>query len=72
MVSGGEGQEHGHLEELRRDPIALMRRVRHECGDVGRFRLAERDVVLLTGAEANEPTSERPRSSWTRPRPTPS
>ena len=53
QVSGGE-QEHGHLEELRRDPIGLMRRVRQECGDVGQFRLADRDVVLLTGAEANE------------------
>jgi sterol 14-demethylase len=53
QVSGGEG-EHGHLEELRVDPIALMRRVRDECGDVGQFRLADRDVVLLTGAEANE------------------
>ena len=53
QVSGGEG-EHGHLEELRVDPIALMRRVRDECGDVGQFRLAHRDVVLLTGAEANE------------------
>ena len=52
-VSGGEG-EHGHLEELRVDPIALMRRTRQECGDVGEFRLADRDVVLLTGAEANE------------------
>ncbi len=53
QVSGGEG-EHGHLDELRVDPIGLMRRVRTECGDVGQFRLAERDVVLLTGAEANE------------------
>ncbi len=53
QVSGGQG-EHGHLEELRVDPIALMRRVRDECGDVGQFRLADRDVVLLTGAEANE------------------
>ncbi len=53
QVSGGEG-EHGHLDELRVDPIALMRRVREECGDVGQFRLADRDVVLLTGAEANE------------------
>ena len=52
-VSGGEG-EHGHLEELRVDPIALMRRTREECGDVGQFRLADRDVVLFTGAEANE------------------
>jgi len=53
LVSGGE-DEHGHLEELRRDPIGLMSRVRAECGDVGQFRLADRDVVLLTGAEANE------------------
>jgi sterol 14alpha-demethylase len=52
LVSGGAGD--GHLEELRRDPIALMRRVRHECGDVGRFDLAGRPVILLSGAEANE------------------
>ena len=44
----------GHLEELRRDPIALMRRVRDECGDVGRFDLAGRPVILLSGAGANE------------------
>jgi sterol 14-demethylase len=44
----------GDLEELRHDPIGLMRRVRAECGDVGTFRLAGRDVVLLTGADANE------------------
>ncbi|HUA95067.1 MAG TPA: cytochrome P450, partial [Acidimicrobiales bacterium] len=53
MVSGGAG-ENAHLDELRRDPIALMRRVREECGDVGRFRIGQRDVVLVTGAEANE------------------
>jgi sterol 14alpha-demethylase len=52
LVSGGE--EGGHLEELRSDPIALMRRVRAECGDVGRFDLAGRPVILLSGAEANE------------------
>ncbi|WP_127781889.1 cytochrome P450 [Rhodococcus sp. X156] len=52
-VSGGQ-TEHGHLDELRTDPIALMRRVREECGDVGTFQLAERNVVLLSGAEANE------------------
>ncbi|WP_405137939.1 cytochrome P450 [Nocardia sp. NBC_01388] len=52
-VSGGGG-EHGHLEEFRTDPIALMRRVRAECGDVGSFELAGRDVILLSGAEANE------------------
>lgn len=52
-VSGGGG-ETGHLEELRVDPIALLKRVRSECGDVGVFRLAGREVVLLSGAEANE------------------
>ena len=52
-VSGG-GHEHGHLEELRTDPIALLERVRTECGDIGSFRLGQRDVVLLSGAEANE------------------
>jgi sterol 14-demethylase len=52
-VSGGT-EPTGHLEELRTDPIALMNRVRAECGDVGEFRLADRDVVLLTGADANE------------------
>jgi len=52
-VSGGEG-ENGHLEELRVNPIALLERVRAECGDVGRFGLGGREVVLLSGAEANE------------------
>ncbi len=46
--------EHGHLEDLRDDPIDLLHRVRDECGDIGRFKLADRDVVLVTGAEANE------------------
>ncbi|MBC2642246.1 MULTISPECIES: cytochrome P450 [unclassified Rhodococcus (in: high G+C Gram-positive bacteria)] len=52
-VSGGR-HEHGHLDELRTDPIALMRRVREECGNVGVFQLADKKVVLLSGAEANE------------------
>jgi len=52
-VSGGE-KEHGHLEEFRTDPIALMQRVRDECGDVGMFQLAGKQVVLLSGTEANE------------------
>jgi sterol 14alpha-demethylase len=52
LVSGAAAD--GHLEELRRDPIALMRRVRDECGDVGRFDLAGRPVILLSGADANE------------------
>ena len=35
---GGQA-ENGHLDELSRDPIALMARVRAECGDVGEFTL---------------------------------
>lgn len=53
VVSGDDGGT-GHLEELRRDPIGLMRRTRDECGAVGQFRLAHRDVVMVSGAEANE------------------
>ncbi len=52
LVSGAA--DDGHLGELRRDPIGLMQRVRAECGDVGRFDLAGRPVILLSGAEANE------------------
>ncbi len=48
------GDPNGHLEDLRTDPIGLLLRVREECGDVGRFTLADRDVVLVSGAEANE------------------
>jgi sterol 14-demethylase len=52
-VSRG-GEEHGHLEEFRTDPIGLMQRVRDECGDVGYFQLADKHVILLSGAVANE------------------
>ncbi|KRB80071.1 cytochrome P450 [Nocardioides sp. Root190] len=52
----------GHLPEMRVDPIALFHRVREECGDIGRFRLADKDVVLVTGAEANEAFFRAPES----------
>ncbi len=45
---------HGHLEDLRHDPVGLLFRVREECGEVGRFRLADKDVVLVCGADVNE------------------
>ena len=45
---------YGCLQEMREDPIGLLERVRAECGDVGRFHLAGRDVVLVSGAAANE------------------
>lgn len=53
-VSGRQDDEFGHLQELRTDPIGLLQRIRDECGDVGRFRLAGRDVVLVSGADVNE------------------
>ena len=52
-VSGGAAPD-GHLEELRHDPIGLMWRVRNECGYAGEFRIGHKDVVLVSGAEANE------------------
>lgn len=52
----------GHLPEMRVDPIALFHRVREECGDLGRFRLADKQVVLVTGAEANEAFFRAPES----------
>ncbi|GAA4821413.1 cytochrome P450 [Nocardioides caeni] len=52
----------GHLPEMRVDPISLFHRVREECGDLGRFRLADKDVVLVTGAEANEAFFRAPES----------
>ena len=58
-VSGGE-QQHGHLQELRTDPIGLLRRVREECGEVGSFDLAGRTVVLVSGPEVNEWYFRRP------------
>ena len=44
----------GHLLELRRDPLSLMKRLRAECGEIGEFRLAGHRIVLLTGEEAQE------------------
>jgi sterol 14-demethylase len=54
--------ENGELQELRTDPVGLLHRVRAECGDVGVFRLVDRDVVLVTGAEANEAFFRAPES----------
>jgi sterol 14alpha-demethylase len=50
----GQRPDTGHLEEMSRDPIALMQRVRDECGDIGRFLLGSREVVMVSGPEANE------------------
>jgi sterol 14-demethylase len=44
----------GHLPEMRVDPVRLFSRVYEECGPIGRFRLANKEVVLVTGADVNE------------------
>jgi sterol 14-demethylase len=54
---------HGHLAEMRVDPIGLFQRVYDECGDIGRFRLADKDVVLVYGAEAQEQFFRAPDST---------
>ncbi|MEP9364048.1 cytochrome P450 [Nocardioides sp. CN2-186] len=54
---------YGHLAEMRVDPIGLFERLRAECGDIGRFRLADKDVVLVSGAEANEQFFRAPDST---------
>jgi sterol 14alpha-demethylase len=53
----------GHLAEMRVDPIGLFERVRAECGDIGRFRLADKDVVLVSGAAAQEQFFRAPDST---------
>lgn len=52
-VSGG-GAVLGNLQELRHDPVGLLKRVRAECGEVGEFRMLDRRVVLLSGEAAHE------------------
>lgn len=54
---------HGHLAEMRTDPIGLFQRVYAECGPIGRFRLADRDVVLVFEAEAQEQFFRAPDST---------
>jgi sterol 14-demethylase len=44
----------GHMLAFARDPVALMRRVRAECGAAGELRLLNKRVVLLSGPEAQE------------------
>nr|BFE88238.1 hypothetical protein GCM10020093_108390 [Planobispora longispora] len=68
VVSGGPD----HLEELRTDPIALMRRVRQECGDVGEFRLAAAPWCCCRARRPTSSSSAPPTRSSTKPRPTPS
>jgi sterol 14-demethylase len=52
-LSGG-GRRFGHLQALRHDPLGLFRRVRDECGELGAFRLLDREVAFFSGPQAQE------------------
>ncbi|WP_308188251.1 cytochrome P450 [Nocardioides sp. R-C-SC26] len=54
---------HGHLAEMRTDPVALLERVYAECGEIGRFRIAGKEVIMVTGAEVNEQFFKAPDST---------
>jgi sterol 14alpha-demethylase len=44
----------GHTVDFVRDTIGLLERARRECGDVAKFRVVGKDMVLLTGPEVHE------------------
>ncbi len=44
----------GHLPGFLRDPVSMLTRGWHEQGELVRFRLGPRDVVLFTGPEAHD------------------
>ncbi len=44
----------GHLLQLRRSPIALMRRAHEECGELAELRFANQPVVMMYGESAHE------------------
>jgi sterol 14-demethylase len=44
----------GHLLQLRRQPIELLRRGHAECGELAELRLARLPLVMLYGEEAQE------------------
>jgi sterol 14alpha-demethylase len=50
----GAGRFFGHMQALRHDPIALLERVRAQCGEVGELRLFDRPLVLMSGPRAQE------------------
>ena len=53
-VLSGDWPLVGHLQALRRDPIALFQRVKDELGEIGEINFAGNRVVMLMGEEAQE------------------
>ena len=44
----------GHTVDFLRDTIGLLERARRECGNVAKFRVLGKDMVLLTGPDVHE------------------
>jgi sterol 14-demethylase len=44
----------GHTLDFLRDTVGLLERARRECGDVARFRVVGKDMILLTGPKVHE------------------
>ena len=44
----------GHTVDFVRDTIGLLERARRECGNVAKFRVLGKDMVLLTGPDVHE------------------
>src|SRR5262249_304454 len=50
----GAGARFRHLMALRHGRLGLFQRVRRECGELGMFRMLDRDVAFFSGPEAQE------------------
>jgi len=44
----------GHTIDFVQDTIGLLKRARHDCGSVAKFRVVGKNMVLLTGPEVQE------------------
>ena len=58
-LSGG-GRRFRHLMELPHHPIGLFLPVRRECGELGLFRMLDRDVAFFSGPRAQEAFFRQP------------
>jgi sterol 14-demethylase len=50
----------GHTMAFVKDTIGLLQRTHDECGQVGRFKLFGKDMILFTGPEAHEALFRQP------------
>ena len=50
----------GHTMAFVRDTIGLLQKTHGECGQVGRFKLFGKDIILFTGPEAHEALFRQP------------